>query len=118
MACLNTLKQDIRKLEETFPKTHNRLQLVQATVDELTVRFIGVNNKKYEIHANFTETYPHSPPVWFSEYEDISNVVECLSNTTGSDNFVSIIHYFNLIFFFDFKFSNILIDLFFLFFIK
>lgn len=58
MACLNTLKQDIRKLEETFPKTHDRLQLVSATVDELTIKFIGANNKKYEIFANFTETYP------------------------------------------------------------
>lgn len=90
MACLNTLKQDIKRLEETFPKTHDRLQLIAATVDELTVRFIGANGKKYEIHANFTETYPQVPPVWFSEYEDISNVVECLGNTTGNNNYVSV----------------------------
>lgn len=90
MACLHTLKQDIRKLEETFPKTHNRLQLVTATVDEITIRFIGLNNKKYDIVANFTETYPHAPPVWFSEQEEISDVVETLGSTTGSDNFVGV----------------------------
>jgi len=88
MACLNSLKQDIRKLEEIFPKSHERLQLIVATVDELTVRFIGNNNKKYEIHANFTETYPEVPPVWFSEYEDISDIVQYLSNTTGNDNYI------------------------------
>jgi len=88
MACLNTLKQDIKRLEEKFPKTHNRLQLVQATVDEITVRFIDVNSKKHDITANFTETYPQSPPVWFTDNEDISNVLECLTNTTGSDNFI------------------------------
>ena len=90
MACLNTLKQDIRKLEEIFPKTHERLQLIAATVDELTVRFIGLNGKKLEIHANFTETYPQVPPVWFSDNEDISDVVQFLSSTDGIYNYVII----------------------------
>lgn len=88
MACLFTLKQDIRKLEETFPKTHDRLQLVTATVDEITLRFIGLDNKKYDIVANFTETYPQAPPVWFSEQEEISEVVETLGTTSGNDNYV------------------------------
>jgi ubiquitin-conjugating enzyme E2 Q len=116
MACLNNLKQDLRRLEACFPKTHERLQLVVATVDELTLRFVGSNGKKYEIHANFTvsslftfnclhnhgllqflclfsdeqETYPQVPPVWFSEHEEISTVVQFLSNTTGTENRVSI----------------------------
>lgn len=90
MACLNSLKQDIKKLEAVFPKTHERFQLVTATVDELTCRFVGKNSRKYEIHANFTETYPAVPPVWFSELEDntISNIVQCLSNTTGAHNHI------------------------------
>ncbi|RWS27055.1 Ubiquitin-conjugating enzyme E2 Q1-like protein [Leptotrombidium deliense] len=90
MACLNSLKQDIKKLELIFPKNHERFQLVTATVDELTCKFIGRNGKKYEIHANFTETYPEVPPVWFSEGEDIhlSNIVQCLSNTSGADNYI------------------------------
>lgn len=86
MACLNNLKQDLRRLEACFPKTHERLQLVMATVDELTLRFVGPNSKKYEIHANFTETYPQVPPVWFSEHEEISSVVQFLSNTNGPAN--------------------------------
>lgn len=54
MACLNTLKQEIKTLESVFPKNHERFQIVSASVDELNCRFIGKNGKKYEIHANIT----------------------------------------------------------------
>lgn len=54
MACLNTLKQEIRTLESIFPKNHDRFQIVSASVDELSCRFIGKSGKKYEIHANIT----------------------------------------------------------------
>lgn len=88
MACLNSLKQDIRALEASFPKNHERFQVVAASVDELTCRFVGRNGKKIEIHANITETYPSTPPVWFSDTEDpsITNIVELLTNTAGRDN--------------------------------
>lgn len=88
MACLNSLKQDIRALEASFTKNHERFQVVAASVDELTCRFIGRNGKKIEIHANITETYPSTPPVWFSDTEDpsITNVIESLTNTSGRDN--------------------------------
>ncbi|XP_076067261.1 ubiquitin-conjugating enzyme E2 Q2 isoform X3 [Oratosquilla oratoria] len=88
MACLNTLKQEIRVLESAFPKTNEIFQVVAASVDELTCRFISKTGKKYDIHANITETYPHSPPVWFAETEDtnVTNAIEQLSNTTGRDN--------------------------------
>jgi len=90
MACLNQLKQDIKKLDAIFHKNHERFQVIQATVDEITCRFIGKNNKKYEIHANITETYPQVPPVWFSENDDvtISQAVQLLTNTTGRDNHI------------------------------
>ncbi|XP_037786463.1 ubiquitin-conjugating enzyme E2 Q2 isoform X1 [Penaeus vannamei] len=90
MACLNTLKQEIRVLENAFPKTDELFQVVAASVDELTCRFISKTNKKYDIHANITETYPHSPPVWFAETEDtnVTNAIERLSNTNGRDNHV------------------------------
>ncbi|XP_076067260.1 ubiquitin-conjugating enzyme E2 Q2 isoform X2 [Oratosquilla oratoria] len=90
MACLNTLKQEIRVLESAFPKTNEIFQVVAASVDELTCRFISKTGKKYDIHANITETYPHSPPVWFAETEDtnVTNAIEQLSNTTGRDNHV------------------------------
>lgn len=54
MACLNTLKLEIKTLESIFPKNHERFQIMSASVDELSCRFIGKNGKKYEIHANIT----------------------------------------------------------------
>jgi len=90
MACLHTLKQEIRTLEQIFPRDHERFQIVSASVDELSCRFIGKNGKKYEIHANITETYPSVPPVWFADSEEtsITNAVQILSNTGGLDNHV------------------------------
>ncbi|XP_039291845.1 ubiquitin-conjugating enzyme E2 Q2 [Nilaparvata lugens] len=90
MACLNTLKQEIKTLEAVFPKNHERFQIVSASVDELNCRFVGRNGKKYEIHANITETYPSTPPVWFADSEEtsVTNAVQILSNTTGRDNHV------------------------------
>src|SRR5438876_371798 len=54
MACLNNLKQDIKRLEVIFPKTHDCFQLISATVDELTCRFVNKNGRKFDIYANFT----------------------------------------------------------------
>uniref|UniRef100_A0A8D8PNN4 Ubiquitin-conjugating enzyme E2 25 n=1 Tax=Cacopsylla melanoneura TaxID=428564 RepID=A0A8D8PNN4_9HEMI len=90
MACLVTLKQEIRTLESLFPKTNNRFQIINASVDEINCRFVSSNGKKYDIHANITETYPGSPPVWFAESEETSviNAVQVLSNTTGLENHV------------------------------
>lgn len=90
MACLNTLKQDIKTLESLFPKNHERFQVVNASVDELTCRFVGRNGKKFEIHANITEAYPSNPPVWFADTEDpcITSAVQILTNTVGRDNLV------------------------------
>ncbi|KAF9407085.1 hypothetical protein HW555_012773 [Spodoptera exigua] len=90
MACLNTLKLEIKTLEQVFPKNHERFQIMSASVDELTCRFVGKNGKKYEIHANITETYPNTPPVWFADSEDpiVTNAVQILTNTQGRDNHV------------------------------
>ncbi len=54
MACLNNLKQEIKAIERIFPKDHERLQLLTASVDELTCRFVGKNGKKHDITANIT----------------------------------------------------------------
>ncbi|CAG9764350.1 unnamed protein product [Ceutorhynchus assimilis] len=90
MACLNTLKHEIRTLEQIFGKHHERFQIISASVDELCCRFIGKCGKKYTIHANITETYPAVPPVWFADSEEtsITNAVQILSNTEGLDNHV------------------------------
>jgi len=88
MACLNVLKAEIRSLESSFPKTHPRLQIVSASVDELTCKFVDPAGRKHTIHANITETYPSTPPVWFSESEDanVANALTPLSDTSGLDN--------------------------------
>jgi len=88
MACLNVLKQEIKAIESCFPKTHERLQVVSASVDELTCKFVDLTGRKHVIHATITETYPTTPPVWFSESEDtkVSEAVSCLSSTSGLDN--------------------------------
>ena len=52
MACLANLKQDIKLLESTFTKDHDRFQICSASLDELTCRFIGKNGEKFDIQAN------------------------------------------------------------------
>ena len=61
---------------------------MSASVDELTCRFVDVSGRKHVIHANIAETYPASPPVWFSESEDgkVAEAVACLAGTAGLDN--------------------------------
>ncbi|KAK7603755.1 hypothetical protein V9T40_003754 [Parthenolecanium corni] len=90
MACLNTLKEEIKILESVFPKHHDRFQIHFATMDELSCKFVGNSGKTYEINANITETYPATPPVWFADTEDtrVTNAVQLLTNTTGLNNHV------------------------------
>lgn len=54
MACLNTLKEEIKILESVFPKSHDRFQIHFATMDELCCKFVGSCGKTYEINANIT----------------------------------------------------------------
>ena len=90
MACLNKLKADIRLLETLFPRTHQRFRILSANVDEVSCCFLDQTGKKRIIFANITEVYPTSPPVWFSESDDpqVSAIVEALSATSGSDNYI------------------------------
>lgn len=66
----------------------NCFRLVTASIDELVCEFIDTNMKKYRINANICDSYPQSPPVWFSENEDsiVADIVEKLSTTTKEDN--------------------------------
>ena len=47
-----------------------------------------MGGRKHVIHATLTETYPNTPPVWFSESEDpkVSEAVSRLASTSGLDN--------------------------------
>ncbi|XP_074650590.1 ubiquitin-conjugating enzyme E2 Q2-like [Tubulanus polymorphus] len=88
MACLAQLKTDIKLLEDKFPKTHPRFQIINASVDEICCRFIGKTGEKFDINANITGTYPQTAPIWFAEVEDtiVSSAITELCETTP-DNF-------------------------------
>ncbi|XP_077290820.1 ubiquitin-conjugating enzyme E2 Q2 isoform X2 [Arctopsyche grandis] len=90
MACLRTLKAEIQTLERLFPRNHDRFRLTAASVDELACTFVGSGGSLYRIHANITETYPSTPPVWFAESEEtsVTNAVQVLTNTEGLDNHI------------------------------
>lgn len=112
MACLNVLKQEIKVIESTFPKDHDRFQVHTATVDEVICKFVGPAGRQFEIIGNITvstlttafslfvnacfcfsqETYPGTPPVWFADTDDckVTNAIEKLGQTTGLNNHVSI----------------------------
>ena len=55
MACLARLKEDSRFLESLFPQEHGIFQIVSASLDEFTCRFVGRNGEKTTVfHANVT----------------------------------------------------------------
>ena len=70
MACLNVLKVEIRSLENAFPRSHPRLQVVSASVDELTCRFIDPSGRKHTIHANITVS-PQNPEANIAKKSEI-----------------------------------------------
>lgn len=88
MACLQALKQDIKILESTFTKDNERFKIVSASVDELTCQFVGLNNEKFNIHANITETYPQTAPIWFCDDDHVlvTAAIEKLASVS-SDRF-------------------------------
>ncbi len=54
MSCLTRLKEDIKFLEITFNKKHERFQVITASVDEIACRFIGRGGETFIINANIT----------------------------------------------------------------
>lgn len=89
MACLTKLKQDIKLLESAFPKESDRsFRILSASVDEINCVFVDSNGRKHRINANITETYPQSPPIWFSEDEDqnVSSAIERLGDSAPNNN--------------------------------
>jgi ubiquitin-conjugating enzyme E2 Q len=93
MACLARLRDDTKFLEKTFPRSHYRFQIISASVDEISCRFLAptlsVGSGEGETNgivftANFGETYPQTSPIWFTESEinGISTIIEKLSETS------------------------------------
>jgi len=84
----STSKNSNDAVSKNDPPKFNCFRLVTASLDELVCEFIDTNMKKYRVNANICESYPQSPPVWFSESEDtfISDILEKLCSTTKEDN--------------------------------
>lgn len=85
MACFKSLKEDIKLLETSFPKTHPLFQIVSSSVDELTCRFISRTGTQI-IHANITGNYPQTPPIWFAESEGDAAVSAALEQLADSSS--------------------------------
>jgi ubiquitin-conjugating enzyme E2 Q len=58
---------------------------------------MGPNGEKFVIHANITETYPQSAPIWFAEYDDanVSTAIEKLCEA-GAEHY-NILHQIKLL---------------------
>lgn len=101
MACLQKLRDDIALLERLFPKTHDRFQIISASVDELSAKFLDPNGRSVRVYANIQENYPVVPPIWFSESEDpvVTAVLEQLTEQSEQNtNSTSIlIHIYYLV---------------------
>lgn len=55
MACLARLKEDTKFLENLFSHKNERFQIITASVDEVSCRFIGkAADRSVVIHANVT----------------------------------------------------------------
>lgn len=82
MACLQKLREDIALLKRLFPRTHDRFQIISASVDELSAEFVDPNGKRMRVCANIQENYPQVPPIWFCECDDpiVSSVLEQLTD--------------------------------------
>ena len=109
---MSSLKEDIKHLERLFlfkkttasssnapctssssTTTNNNCQqccfrLISASADELVCELVDAAKKKYRINANICESYPHAPPVWFSESDEalITDIVEKLSATSRDED--------------------------------
>ncbi|EFP12518.1 CRE-UBC-25 protein [Caenorhabditis remanei] len=92
MACLRKLKEDIQVLEKLFPKKHNRFQILSASVDELSMKFITADNKGIIVTANIQENYPRQPPIWFSESDDVPVIGASLQRLTETEESTNILH--------------------------
>lgn len=76
MACLQKLKEDLKVLQSLFPKTHERLQVVSCTVDEVNFIFVGPNGEKMPIVANIIVSRSHFNHLF----------VSCISNIASSSS--------------------------------
>ncbi|OQV24334.1 Ubiquitin-conjugating enzyme E2 Q2 [Hypsibius exemplaris] len=84
------LKDDLKKIEGFFPRSHPVFQLRSANIDEVHVRFCASPVATFDIHCNLPENFPKSAPLWSSESDNaqITGLLETLSNTTGQQNHI------------------------------
>ncbi|VDN59979.1 unnamed protein product [Dracunculus medinensis] len=91
---LQQLRQDIKRLEALFPKSHKFVQIRKAAIDELVVHFNHPKGKQIIVTANILEDYPQIAPVWFSECEDsvITATLQSLTDAESPCNILTQVH--------------------------
>lgn len=51
MSYLKSTQYDLNKLKDIFTNIHERFRILGITDNRLSCRFIGKNDKEYDIHA-------------------------------------------------------------------
>lgn len=87
MACLVRLKDDVKLIEQLFPRGHPRFRVDSASVDDLTFTFVAACGRGIVIHATFTDTYPRTAPLWFSDGDDatVEAALQAMQDATAPD---------------------------------
>ena len=83
------MKSEIKNLENVFPKTHERFQIISSSIEELSCKFIDGSGRKHTVNANIaSDSYPEIAPVWFSESDckEVINALDALGEASESNN--------------------------------
>ena len=83
------MKSEIKNLENVFPKTHQRFQIISSSIEELSCKFLDGSGRKHTVNANIaSDSYPEIAPVWFSESDckEVINALDALGEASESNN--------------------------------
>ena len=83
------MKAEIKNLENVFPKTHERFQIISSSIEELSCKFLDSSGRKYTVNVNIaSDSYPEIAPVWFSESDckEVINALDALGEASESNN--------------------------------
>uniref|UniRef100_A0AC34QI53 UBC core domain-containing protein n=1 Tax=Panagrolaimus sp. JU765 TaxID=591449 RepID=A0AC34QI53_9BILA len=95
MACIQKLKEDLIVLERLFPKGHERVQIISASLDEVVLKFVKPDSTSYDFTGSILENYPRVAPLWFTDSEDpsITAIINEMSDNHQTPGMLHQIHY-------------------------
>ncbi|XP_065672828.1 ubiquitin-conjugating enzyme E2 Q2 isoform X3 [Hydra vulgaris] len=82
---LKVLRKEIKYLKEIFSKEHSVMCIKTANVDDISLSYIGIDNKVHDISCSIAGMYPDVAPIWFSESEDhkLSGIIEYINTLSA-----------------------------------